>query len=455
MSRYRRAPAVVLVFIAGLLGLPIPVLAENVNVTNNGSDQNEPMVAIHPLDHAKLVAGFNDLRSGEFRVGWAWSGNGGRSWNVGGHFRFPGYQRGADPVIAFDNASNAYAAGIAYNPDNVPGSLGRDGSVFLAKSNDDGHSFGTFRKILFPGTGTATYYDKPWLHVNPANNDVNLVWVKRSNAWGIGGTQAMTIEFARSVDGGATFSAPVQVSTFSPATGTSSSHGPQVVSGSGQKIFVAWHTLEAGDPGIAGWVPPKIWIAESNDAGASFGTNYLVATLQHNLPNRFISLGIDRGSGRLHIAYAAVPDQGGDFDVYVATAAAAAGPWSSTRVNDDSLGNGRWQAWPSLGVAPNGRVDVIWYDQRDNPSRLNVYHSYSIDGGTSWAVNRKLTDDNGFVPVNGFAGDYNSVASQNEKAYAVWMDNRLNNQEIYGAEVMHASDRNLSPPKPPANLKVR
>ena len=166
--------------------------------------------------------------------------------------------------------------GIAYNPDNVPGSLGRDGSVFLTKSNDDGHSFRTIQKIVFAGSGTASYCDKPWLHVNRANNDVNLVWVRRSNAWHIGGTEAMTIEFARSVDGGATFSAPVQVSTFSPATGTSSSHGPQVVSGSGQKIFVAWHSLEAGDPRIAGWVPPKIWIAESNDAGASFGTNYLV-----------------------------------------------------------------------------------------------------------------------------------------------------------------------------------
>jgi hypothetical protein len=347
-------------------------------------------------------------------------------------------------------------AGLTYNPDDAQGSLGRDGSVFLAKSNDDGHSFGVFQKVVFAGAGTASYYDKPWLHINPANDDVNLVWVRRSNAWGIGGTQAMTIEFARSGDGGANFFNPVQVSTFSPATGASASHGPQVASMSGQRLYVAWHTLEAGRPGDAGWVPPKIWIAESTDGGASFGTNYLVVTMQHNVPNRFISLGVDRASGRLYVAYAGRPVQGGDFDVYVATATDAAGPWTTARVNDDPVGSGRDQFWPSLGVAPNGRVDVIWYDYRDDPSRLNVYYSHSIDGGASWATNRKLTDGTGFVPSDHFAGDYNTVVSANEKAYAVWEDNRLGNQEIYGTEVVHAGDGvpQAPPPNPPSNLRV-
>jgi len=317
-----------LVAVAGILGLPAASLGANVRITNHGTDQNEPMVAIKPTDHTKMVVAFNDSRSGSYRVGWAWSDNSGRSWNFGGTFTPAGYALGADPVVAFDTAGSAYIAGLAYNPDNTPGSLGCDGSVFLAKSNDDGRTFTVLQKIVFAGAGTASYYDKPWLHVNPANSHVYLAWAKRSNAWGVGGAEAITIEFARSVNGGTNFSNPVQVSSFSPATGTSRSHGPQIATGPGQKVYVAWHTLEGGQLG-PGFVPPKIWIAESTDGGASFGSNYLVATIQNSLPNRFVSLGVNRANGRLYVAYAARPTYPGDHDVYVATAtAASSGPHS-------------------------------------------------------------------------------------------------------------------------------
>lgn len=417
----------------------------NIRITNNGSPQNEPMVAINPQNHDRLVAGFNDERTGNYRVGWAWSNDGGAVWNFGATFNPGGttnpgiYSRGADPVVAFDSNGTGYMAWLAYNPHPNPNFLGRDGSIFIARSGDGGQTFNVFQKRIAQGNGTLTYYDKPWLYVNPANNHVYVAWTKRTNAWGDGGVQSMAIEFVRSTDGGATFSNPVQVSTFNPATGNSASHGPQIAAGPGNSVYVAWHTLDNGDLGDANWQPPRIWIAQSNDGGQNFGANQLVATKQNSYPNRFISLGVDRTSGRLYVAYADRPAYPGDYDVYVATAAAAAGPWASTRVNDDAVGNGRWQYWPSLDVAPNGRVDVIWYDQRDNANLLNVYYSYTEDGGASWAANSKLTDNNGFNPVgNTFAGDYSTIASVDEKAYAVWMDNRLGNQEIYGANIVHA-----------------
>lgn len=438
-SKKKNILALLLLAISALcFPILVPAAPPNVNITNHAAWQNEPMVAVNPQDHDRLVVGYNDNRTGNVAVGWSWSDNGGAVWTHGGTIALAGYTRSADPVVAFDSAGTAYLAGLAFNPDNTPGSLGRDGSIFLAKSNDGGHTFTVFQNIVAAGQGTANHLDKPWLFVNPANNHVYLAWTQRANAWGVGGAESMTIWFTRSIDGGVTFSPPLQVSTFNPPTGASRSFGPQIAIGANDRIYVAWHTLENGNPGDANWVAPRLWIAESIDGGVSFGANQQVASQLFGKPNKFISMGADPASGRIYIAYADRPAWPGDYDIYVASAAAAAGPWAVTRISDDPVGSGRAQFWPSLDVAPNGRVDVIWYDNRDDAvtNKLSVYYTASIDGGMTWAVNTRITDVvPGFTPTQDFAGDYHSVASVNDKAYAVWMDNRLGNQEIFGTNI--------------------
>ncbi len=454
----RKCPSIFLLIFATSLAFVYDIAfaaAPNVNISSNGWFQNEPMMAINPLDHDKLVVGFNDARSaGNFGVGWAWSDNGGSNWNYGGKFSFAGYSLGADPVVAFDNTGTAYMAGLAYNSDAAP-SLGRDGSIFIAKSNDGGHTFNVFQKIIATGNDTVTYYDKPWLYVNRANNHIYVAWVKRSNAWGSGGTESTVIEFTRSTDGGVNFSSPIQVTTFMSATGTNRSHGPQITAVSGSRVYVSWHTLEAGILPNPPTTPWKIWISESTDSGASFGSNNLVATTVWGYPIKFISMDADPASGRVYIAYAdSLVQSPRDYDVFVTTATSATGPWTTpARVNDDPQ-NGRWQFFPALDVAPNGRVDVMWYDYRDDPNALSVYYTYSTSSGATWSSNSRLTDITpGFPPDNvNFAGDYSALASVDEKAYVAWMDNRLGYQEIYGASVAHTPV--TSTPSPPQGLQI-
>ena len=56
---------------------------------------------------------------------------------------------------------------------------------------------------------------------------------------------------------------------------------------------------------------------------------------------------------------------------------------------------------PTLGVAPNGRIDVAWYDYRNDPTFKqgdtrngfqDVYYASSVDGGRTWSKNRPLND---------------------------------------------------------------
>ncbi len=427
-----------LLIVSPTISSSVPTVGANVNVTNNSYNQNEPMVAINPTNHNKLIVGYNDYRvNNTTRVGWSWSDNGGTAWTFGGTVLIQGYSYCGDPIVAFDTTGTAYLAGMCWNN---PGNAS-DGSIFLAKSNDGGHTFMVFQKVVSAGSGTGNYLDKPWLYVNPANNDVYLAWTKRVNAFGVGGTEATTIWFTRSTDGGTTFSAPIQVSTFSPATGTNRSHGAQITALSASKVYVSWHTIESAgiNPCAAGWIPPKIWIAESTNGGANFGTNNLVVSGTCNYPTRFISMDADPLNGRIYIAYAdrlAWPTPN-DYDVYVVKSTSAPGPWTKVKVSDAPAGDQNWQIWPTLDVAPNGRVDVIWYDKRDDLAggKYHVYYSASTDGGATWETNTKVTNVN-FAWPSVFEGDYLTIASVNNKAQAAWMDNRLATlPEIYTATI--------------------
>ena len=61
------------------------------------------------------------------------------------------------------------------------------------------------------------------------------------------------------------------------------------------------------------------------------------------------------------------------------------------RVNDDPIDSPerhdtfRW--FPTMSVAPNGRIDVIWNDGRASPLTplTELYYSKSLDGGETWS----------------------------------------------------------------------
>ncbi|HEX3567357.1 MAG TPA: hypothetical protein VHU17_18485, partial [Acidimicrobiales bacterium] len=72
-----------------------------------------------------------------------------------------------------------------------------------------------------------------------------------------------------------------------------------------------------------------------------------------------------------------------------------------------------------MSIAPNGRIDVAFYDYRDDPyfdptadgdkqDRVeNVYYSYSNDGGRTWSPNMRVSDrgiDRSFGPTSGNYG---------------------------------------------------
>ena len=108
---------------------------------------------------------------------------------------------------------------------------------------------------------------------------------------------------------------------------------------------------------------------------------------------------------------------------------------SPTKINDDNdTTNIQW--FGTMSVAPNGRIDVIWLDTRDNPGTHNsaLYYSYSHDQGNTWSANEKLSES--FNPHIGYPnqpkmGDYFDMLSNNEGVHLSWVNTLNGSQDVY------------------------
>ncbi|MCA1683676.1 MAG: hypothetical protein LC708_00885, partial [Actinobacteria bacterium] len=146
----------------------------------------------------------------------------------------------------------------------------------------------------------------------------------------------------------------------------------------------------------------------------------------------FPSLAADRGGGRL---YASFHDgRLGDPDVLVWRSSDRGSSWSDPeRVNDTRAGDDRAQYLPKLAVAPNGRLDVLYYDRRrDRRNRRNeVSLQSSFDEGESFAKRLRLSERPfssrvGFGAERGMPdlGSRLGLASADTAALGVWTDTR-------------------------------
>jgi hypothetical protein len=105
------------------------------------------------------------------------------------------------------------------------------------------------------------------------------------------------------------------------------------------------------------------------------------------------------------------------------------------RVNDDAS-NSAWQWFGTMSVAPDGRIDVIWLDTRDNPGSVNsaLYYAYSLDEGLTFSQNVKLSES--FDPHVGWPqqnkmGDYLDMYSSENSAHLAWAATFNGEQDVY------------------------
>ncbi|MGH9265460.1 MAG: sialidase family protein, partial [Acidimicrobiales bacterium] len=138
------------------------------------------------------------------------------------------------------------------------------------------------------------------------------------------------------------------------------------------------------------------------------------------------------------LAYSATPGNSrtaGKSDIVVRRSTDRGVTWTDpVAINSDDPTDQYTSFYPQLSVAPNGRVDVVWQDNRELTDYLvEVRYTYSTDGGETWAPNMGVTDR----PINFNLGiSFNSdlrqgpgVASTDSYAAIAWADTRFADEE--------------------------
>ncbi|MCF8388716.1 MAG: T9SS type A sorting domain-containing protein, partial [Bacteroidales bacterium] len=198
------------------------------------------------------------------------------------------------------------------------------------------------------------------------------------------------------------------------------------------------------------------FLDKSSDGGVTWGPDNAILT--YDLPPINLNGGSDaRAKGaavirvmpsnpnELYIVYAADPDQTGpdEGDIFLIKSTDGGTNWSSpAQVNDDHTNNDQVMPW--MEIKPNGIIDIVWYDRRNDPADLqwDVYFTSSTDGGNSFAVNTQVNTGMYFSPnpwktFDVWMGEYPGLAVDNNSAYIGYTSSipDMNGDVIFGQAV--------------------
>lgn len=450
--------------LAGSSTFPFRV-GPNIQVFNNLRPQGEVAIAANPMNDDNLVAGAIDWRltppscviSGTALCVTNWIGvytsaDGGNTWLpqlVPGYPGGPtgpltGWQDGSDPIVAFDRHGDAYAGGIFWKADTFVTS-GRDFALALSRSDDGGMTWND-PSILVEGNGLVPFPDHPQMAVDntggPHDGNVYVAWTSIT-----GLAYPTDILVGTSSDRGMTWSTTKVSGPIPPGDAQGSYSDANVAIGPNGVVYAVWDEYFMG---VGGVPRVRFWMTVSSDGGSSFQSPWVAedAVVPIHLPNApfragsYPVLAVDTSggprNGRLYLTWS--DQRSGNADILLKTSDDGGRTWSTTRrVNDDTGNAAQFDAWVS--VASNGRVDLSFYDRRDDPNDylLNRYYAGSTDGGVTF-INVRVSDVSTDPAVFRSVGDYNQIASTSQAAHPAWTDGRNGlpgnqNTDVYTATV--------------------
>lgn len=366
-----------------------------------GDAANEPSISVDPTNGNKMVIAwrqFNSIQSDFRQSGW------GYTTDAGVHWTFPGVLQNnvfrSDPVTKSDEAGNFFYLSLQST---------QQQSFFcddLWRSTNGGQSW-TEQSPDEAGHGG----DKEWFTIDTNVGGMGHGFVYQF--W-TGFFACDFGEFNRSTDSGATWMSPINIPN-SPDTG-------------------AMDVDTNGNLFLAGGGSP-FWCVRSSNAQIGNQTPSFDRVTQVNMGGDLIQGGVN-GIGLCGQTFIAVDRSGTatNNNIYVAASVLPTGASNGTdvmfarstdggqtfsaphRINDDPINHNKWHIFGTPSVAPNGRIDVVWLDSRNaaNNIDMQLFYSYSTDGGVTWAANIPVSSS--FNPQAGFPnnqkiGDYITVVS--------------------------------------------
>ncbi len=413
----------------------------NVDMSNEDTPQSETSITVNPNNPMMLVGGSNEIVRLPMRG--YFSRDGGKSWGAVDVPLPPpattnGTDFGSDPGVAFDTHGNVYYSFIVVFFNRTFASV-QGTEMAVAKSFDGGKSWPQVTFFNF-NSGSGKFNDKPMIAVDtsPTSPFCDHVYVGWDTATSGKSSANDDLLFARSTDGGLTFSSPVALNN--PSGGPRQVIGADPFVGPNGEVYVAWHDVQQN----------LLMVNSSFNGGATFGQQRVIAptvvAFDDAIPAMasrhallYPACDADRSSGAnrgtLSCSWMDETTSNGT-DIFVSHSTDRGASWSARmRVNDDPTGVRKDQFNQWLSVDPtSGSINLSWNDARNDPADIKTdsYFSQSIDGGLSFAPNVKVTTamsdesaDNPCADAGNQYGDYEGVVAYGGNIHPIWTDGRF------------------------------
>ncbi len=380
-----------------------------VNVDANGNNiigdaANECPISVDPTDGNKMVIAwrqFNDVSSNFRQGGWGYTTDGGVHWT------FPGVLQNnvfrSDPVTNSDEIGQFFYLSLQSN---------QQQSFFcddLWRSTNGGQTWVERSPDRGAGGG-----DKEWFTIDKTNGPGHGFQYQSDDGFNCSGSG---VEFQRSTDGGVTWQAPIVVPNGTDlGTLDVDTNGNLFVGGEG---FSGFFCERSSNAQFGGQTP----IFEQSTA-VNMGGDLIQGGINGIGLCGQLFLAIDRSGGptnnNIYMLASVVPTGfNTGTDVMFARSIDDGLTFSAPhRINDDPINHNKWHWFGALSVAPNGRLDAVWYDTRNaaNNTDSQLFYSFSTDAGVTWSPNVAVS--NPFNPFEGYPnqnkiGDYITVVSDN------------------------------------------
>jgi len=383
-----------------------PFTSFQVNVDANGNNilgdaANECPIAVDPTNGNKMTIAwrqFNDVISNFRQAGWGYTTDGGTTWT------FPGVLE--NNVFRSDPVTNSNEIGQFFY-------LSLQSDVNLSFFCDDlwrslngGQSW-----TLLSGERGAGGGDKEWFTIDKTGGPGHGFQYQSDDGINCSGGG---VEFQRSTDGGVTWQAPIVVPNGTDlGTLDVDTNGNLFIGGEG---FSNFSCVRSSNAQIGGQTPTFDRSTQVNMGGSIGSGGINPAGLDGQL-----FLAIDRSGGstnnNIYMLASVVPPGRSTTDVMFVRSTDGGLTFSAPRrINDDPVNPSKWHWFGTLSVAPNGRLDSVWYDTRNaaNNTDSQLFYSFSTDGGVTWSANVAVS--NAFNPFEGYPnqskiGDYITIVS--------------------------------------------
>ena len=378
----------------------------NVNASGQnivGDAANECVISVDPTNLSRMTIvwrQFNDVTSNFRQGGWGYTTDAGITWT------FPGVLENnvfrSDPVTKSDEVGNFFYLSLQSN---VQQSFFCDD---LWRSTNGGQSW-----TLLSGERGGGGGDKQWLTIDKTNGPGHGFQYQADDGINCSGGG---VQFQRSTNGGVTWQSPVVIPT-GPIYGSLDvdTNGNVFVGGEGNTFAC----VRSSNAQIGGQTPTFDQITQNINMGGDLsGGGINPAGL-----DGMLFLAIDHSGGstnnNIYMLASVAPPGRNTTDVMFVRSTDGGLTFSAPhKINDDPVNPSKWHWFGTFAVAPNGRLDAVWYDTRNaaNNTDSQLFYSYSTDAGITWSANVPVS--NAFIPFEGYPnqskiGDYITIVSDN------------------------------------------